>query len=122
MKTSTKAVLLSALVFPGTGHLLLKKYLSAAVLAGACFFGLYYLISSAVDTALEVSAELQSGNVQPDVAAISDLLAKRTSGSDAQVTSLVTAAIGICWIFGVVDSYRVGRAQERAARAQNPVS
>ncbi len=121
MKTSTKAVLLSALVFPGSGHLLLKKYRSAAVLAGIAFAGLYYLISSAVDTALQISAELQSGNVQPDVAAISDLLAQQTTSSDAQLANLATIAVGVCWVFGIVDSYRVGRMRDQAAGSQNTV-
>jgi uncharacterized membrane protein len=116
MQKSTKAVLLSALVFPGAGHLLLKKYRSAAVLVSVSFTGLYYLISNAIEKGVQIAEAIQSGAVAPDVAAITDLLSKQATGSEAQLVNLATVAVLICWIFGIVDAYRVGRTRDRQGR------
>ena len=112
MKKPTKAALLSALVFPGVGHVFLKRYLSAAVLAGAAFVALYVLVSSAVDRALEIVDKIQRGEIQPDIAVITELVSKQPTGADAQIINIAMAVLIIAWLIGVVDSYRVGRLQE----------
>jgi len=114
MKKPTKAALLSALVFPGVGHFFLKRYLSAAVLAGAAFVALYVLVSSAVDRALEIVDKIQRGEIQPDIAVITELVSKQPTGTEAQIINIATAVLIIAWLIGVVDSYRVGRLQERS--------
>lgn len=111
MKKQTKAVLLSALVFPGIGHLVLKKRLHGAVLAGAAFASLYFLISKSVEKAFEVVDKIQSGEVLPDAATISELVASQTTGTETLLLRVATAVLVISWIIGIVDSYRVGRAQ-----------
>ena len=78
MKKSTKAVLLSTLVFPGVGHIFLKKYITGSALASATFAGSYYLISQAVERALQITAKIQSGDAQLDIAAITDLVTKQS--------------------------------------------
>jgi len=108
VKRSTKAVLLSAFVFPGVGHIFLKKYKSAAVLGSVSFAGLYYLISTAVERALQITEKLQSGDVPLDVAAITELVSQQSAGTEAQLLNIATSALIICWIIGVIDSYRVG--------------
>ena len=115
MKKSTKAVLLSALVFPGTGHFLLKKYIPGVIIAGTAIFGLYVLIAGAVEKALQIAEKIQSGEVQPDVAAIAELVSKQPAGADAQLINIATAALVIAWLLGIIDSYRLGRLQDQDA-------
>jgi hypothetical protein len=119
MQKSTKAVLLSAFVFPGAGHLLLKKYTSAALLVSVSFAGLYYLISNAVEKGMQIAAAIESGDVAPDVAAITDLVSKPATGTEAQLIDFATIAVFICWIFGIVDAYRVGRVRDRQLRSEH---
>jgi len=114
MKKPTKAALLSALVFPGVGHVFLKRTLSGAVLAGAAFVALYVLVSSAVDRALEIVDKIQRGEIQPDIAVITELVSKQSTGTEAQIINIATAVLIIAWLIGVVDSYRVGRLQGRS--------
>jgi len=66
MNTSTKSVLLSALVFPGAGHTYLKKYLHGACLMGNYFASIHYVASDVVDKALQIAEQKQNGDVQPD--------------------------------------------------------
>jgi predicted small integral membrane protein len=117
MKKSTKAVLLSALVFPGLGHLSLKKYVPAAVLAGASFASIYYTITKSVENALQIVEKIQMDYSQPDVAAIIDSVSQQPVGSDAYLIDIATTVFVICWLFGIIDSYRAGRAQEKTDEA-----
>lgn len=111
MKKSTKAVLLSAFVCPGVGHIYLKKYIPGVVLVGASLVGIYYLISKAVERSLQIIEQIQSGNVQIDVAAITELVSKQSTGTEAQLLNIATVVIIICWLIGIIDSYRVGCVQ-----------
>lgn len=113
MKKSTKAALLSAFVFPGVGHIYLRKYAAGVLLAGASFAAIYYLITKAVERAFEISEKIQSGDVQLDVEAIAELVFQQSSGTDAQILNIATIILVIFWLIGIFDSYRAGRVGEK---------
>ena len=113
MKKSTKALLLSALVFPGVGHIYLKKYLSGAVLVGASFAAVYYLMSKTLEKALEIAENIQSGDMPLDVEAITELVSKQSTVAEAQLVNIATATFIICWLIGIIDSYRAGSALDK---------
>lgn len=113
MKTSTKAVLLSALVIPGTGHLLLKRYVTATLLISLSLASLYYLISKSVEAAMQIVDKIQNGEVSPDIASIMDLVSKQSGGAEMQWANVATAVLVICWIIGIIDSYRKGRIRDK---------
>ena len=115
MSKSTKAVLLSALVFPGAGHFFLKKHISAVVLMSAALGSLYYLVTTAVERALQITEKIQSGEVQLDVAEITELVSKQLTGAEAQMQNIATAVLLISWLVGIFDSYRVARMQNKEA-------
>ena len=117
MKKSTKAALLSACVFPGVGHVFLKQYIPGVVLVGASFSGIYYLISKTVERALQIAEKIQSGGVQLDVAAITELTSIPPTGTEALLINMATVILIISWLTGIIDSYRVGRLQDLAAVA-----
>ena len=58
MKKSTKAFLLSALVFPGAGHLSLKKFVPGFALLAVTLTSLYYVVTTAVDHAMKVIEQI----------------------------------------------------------------
>ena len=113
MKKSMKAALLSAFVFPGVGHLYLKKYIHGVVLVGTSLAGSYYVISKTVERALEIVEKIQSGAVPLDVTTITELVSKQSTGTEGQFTHIITIVIVICWFISIIDSYRVGRAQDK---------
>jgi hypothetical protein len=119
MKKSTKAVLLSALVFPGMGHLSLKKYIPAIVLVTVSFASIYYTMTKSVENALQIVEKMQIDYNQPDVAAIIDSVSQQPAGNDAYLIDIASTVFVICWLFGIVDSYRVGRAQDKKDAASN---
>ena len=115
MSKSTKAALLSAFVFPGVGHFFVKKYMVGMALAGASLVGIYWLVTQVVERAQQITAQIQRGEVPLDVATITELVAQQPTGAEAQMLDLATGVLIVAWIIGIVDSYRVGRAQQNAA-------
>jgi len=119
MNKPMKAALLSAFVFPGAGHFLLKKHIHGAILAGTAVAVLYFLTTKTVEKALQITEKIQSGEVLLDATTIMELVSKQATGTEAQLINIATAALFISWLIGIVDSYRVGRIQDKNAGAGN---
>jgi len=115
MSKAIKAALLSALVFPGAGHLLLKKYLHATVLSGASFSVLYLMISRLTEIALQISDKIISGEIGLDVVVITELIAKQSAGPETRLLNIAGVILIIIWLISIVDSYRIGRLQDKDA-------
>jgi len=62
---------------------------------------------------MQIAEKIQSGEVQLDVIGITELISRQTSDAEIQAQNIATAILLICWFVGVVDSYRVGRMQNR---------
>ncbi len=109
MNKSKKAALLSAFLLPGAGHIFLKKYIAGVILASTSFSALYFLISTMVESALQITEKIQAG----DVTAITELVTKQSTGAEAQQLNIATSVLIISWLIGIVDAYRVGRRQDK---------
>jgi hypothetical protein len=109
MKRSTKAALLSAFVFPGAGHFFLRKYIAGIFLAAASFSAIYYIFNNALERALQITEQIQNGDVPLDVVTITELASKQPTGADAQMLNIAAVTLTICWLIGIVDAYRIGR-------------
>ena len=114
MPKTNKATLLSALVFPGAGHFFLKKRITGAVLAAASLAALYLIVADMVERAQQIADKILSGEVAPDVAAITELLSRQATGNESQLLDVAWPVLIICWLIGIVDSYRCGRAQDKS--------
>jgi len=115
MRRSTKAALLSGLVFPGMGHLYLRQYVRGALFAGVAGVLLYFITSVAMSVAVDVMEKIQSGDVPLNVESISELVSKQSQGNE-ESTNIATMAMIALWVIGIADSYREGRAQEQGQR------
>ena len=112
MKKSTKAVLISGLVFPGLGHIFLRRYVVGLVLLCLAGGAIYTVANTAIVTALDVAGEIESGSTALDSASISQLVTQRSQQA-GQSTNVAAWVLMISWVIGIIDSYRVGRMQER---------
>jgi len=107
MNISSKAALLSALIFPGVGQMYLKHYLRGLLPMILVLTGLGILIGRATFRALEVLDKMQAGGAL-DMKAVSDLAATSSASGD-HFTSVIVPAIFCCWLFAVIDAYRLGK-------------
>lgn len=117
MRKSTKAVLLSAFVFPGAGHFYLKENITGSVLAIAAFFGLYSIVAGILERAQQIADKIVSGEVQADMTIIAELVSRQSNGTDAQSLNIATTVLIVSWIIGMLDSYRAGRKKEKIKSA-----
>ena len=115
MKKSTRSALLSALVFPGVGHLYLKQYIFAALLSIGAAVATYFIVWNALQVALELARSIEVGNVPPEIGAITELLSKQSIDSDGS-TKISMIALLIFWVIGVLDSFRVGHMLDKSDR------
>ena len=113
MKKSMEALLLSAFVFPGAGHLYLKSYVTGLLLIAASGASLWVPLRAAVESALQLAGKIETGIVPPDIAVIMDLVTKEAAAVCTPALNSATAVMAVCWLIGVVDSYRVGRAKDK---------
>ena len=71
------------------------------------------MIAKTLETALQITEKIQSGEVQLDATTITELVSKQAMGTEAQLLNIASAVLFISWLIGIVDSYRVGRAQDK---------
>lgn len=113
MRYSIKATLLSGLVFPGVGHLYLRRYLRGVLLAAGAAALSYFIISVAVNSAFDIAGKIQSGDVPLNAESISALVSK-ASQADESSTDMATMALFALWVIGMVDAFREGRARDKS--------
>lgn len=106
MSRSTTAVLLSALVLPGAGHLYLKHVPRGLALIAVSLTCLWVIVDSALQQASIVLDQIESGEAALDAGHISELVAQTSGSSGSSVATFVL--IG-CWLAAMVDAYRLGR-------------
>ena len=117
MRQSSKALWLSILVFPGSGHLILKKYPMAGALIVAAAGAVYFLLNYTFTKANAIADKIESGEVGLDIDKIMALITAPPPPELASYLSLATYVLVIAWIIGIVDSYRLGTRLERQSKA-----
>jgi hypothetical protein len=114
LRNSLKAALLSAFIFPGSGHILLKKYLQAALLATVATVCLYFLISNSFDMAQAISDKILNGEIQIDEASISSAISEQLANRDTQLINISTYIFVTSWLIGIIHSYMIGKAEHKS--------
>jgi len=121
MNNSLKGALLSGLVFPGLGQVMLKHYKRGAVLMLAITATLAVLIK-AVQQAFTILEKIESESGVIDMSTISSAATQASTTSDSLIFKLLLWLIIFCWVIGVVDAYRIGRKKDIEGRLANKVS
>lgn len=109
MNRSIKAVLLSALIYPGIGHVFLKKYVAGCILASIFSVPVFLVVSEVITKTNKVIEEIEKGNIPLDTAAITEALSNVMSSADIQSLNTQVYVMMVVWIIAIVDAYRVGK-------------
>lgn len=110
MRRPVIAALLSAFVFPGAGHLYLRRPLRA------CLFLLPSLVAAAwyfgdmVARASSLADQVMAGTAAPDPAA---LAARLEAQGGSPLAALCGILLLVLWVAAIVDSIIVARAAQR---------
>ena len=106
MTRPLKVVLLSGLVFPGIGHLVLKHYIRASVLIIATLIALSAIVTVTVRHTLSV---IDSDAILLDVGAMTELVSNSISSADNSIINYSFLVVVACWLVGIIDSYRLAK-------------
>ncbi len=109
MSKPTKAVLLSGLIFPGAGHLYLKSYPKAFSLITIVVICLGIYITEAIKQSQTVLDKIESSGTVLSEEEITALIYRSVENTDTTVIATVSFSLVTCWVFGVIDSYRLGK-------------
>ncbi len=122
MNNSLKGAFWSGLIFPGLGQVVLKHYKRGAVIMLMVLIGISVVVVKAVHSALAIleNIELESGAISMSTISNAANQAPTTSGS--LTINLVLLLTILCWIFGVVDAYRIGKEKDIEEGSILPVS
>ncbi|MDB5816290.1 MAG: hypothetical protein JWN23_3407 [Rhodocyclales bacterium] len=113
MRKSVKAALWSGLVLPGSGYFIVKRPLRGVVVLILSLGSLGYLINSAMQQAAVLMDKAMSGDMPTDAAGIEKFMAATPAGADTTLLNIATFVLVACWLFSIVDGYRIGRDEER---------
>ena len=117
MKQSLKGGLLSALVFPGLGHLVLKSALRGwiYILLTLLCFGL--LVSIIIPIVTSTVNEVTSGTLPADPNQLNRIVHEKMADSDGlRGTVALVGFVGI-WLVALIDVILLGRRQDAQAKA-----
>ena len=110
MSRSTNAVLLSALVLPGAGHLYLKNYWRGIVLIMVSLACLWVFVDRAMQQASVVLDRLESEGGALNAGQLSDLITQAANSPGSPAATVAALVLAGCWLLGIVDAYRLGKA------------
>lgn len=118
MKKLRKLFYYLSFFFPGTGHVLLKRYVAGFSLIIIALAASYFVIYGLINQALEIADKIKSGETSPDLSVILELLSHQSASAEVQSINTSMVVLLVAWLVGVIDSYRVGWYQNKAANVK----
>ena len=109
MKKSSKALVLSGLVFPGLGQIILKRYKTAALIMAVVAISFYNMLSIAMEQANAIVNKVLAQGGVLDMQAITDAASQATSSADNSTFNLYLWIIIACWLISIVDAWIAGK-------------
>lgn len=112
MKLSIKAAVFSGIVFPGAGYFVVEKMVQGVVFLLMTMSGLAVLFYEAYFKAQIIAERILRGEIMFDFNIIREQILILPSKFSPEVLSGISIFIGIIWLFGTIDAYRIGRLKE----------
>lgn len=106
MKQSTKVTLLSLLVFPGIGHLVLKKYAIGFGFIASFTYLLLGLVKDIHDKTQQVIDSIIRGEIPVEVSAIRQALIDQSALENPNLTN-ISYILLLIWAIAAFDAYRI---------------
>jgi len=122
MKNSLKGAFWSGLIFPGLGQVVLKHYKRGAVIMLMVLVSISVVVVKAVHSALAILENIESEVGAMSMSTISNAATQTSTPSGSLIINLVLLLTILCWIFGVVDAYRIGKEQDIEEGTMSQVS
>lgn len=87
--------------------MVLKKRLRGWILILISLLAMSVIVTVAVGRAMEVVDGMASGEIPIESGSIAEIAASSLSGTDSSAISYSLIVLVTCWLFAIVDSYRL---------------
>jgi len=112
MRKSLKGALLSGLVFPGYGQIVMKHYIRGIALMLLCLTGLVVIGVKVRQQISIVFEKIEYGDGAIDMSGILNAVNLVDTTSGDAIYRFASFLLLFCWVIGIVDAYRIGRKED----------
>lgn len=112
MNRTISAALLSAFVFPGAGHLYLRRARRGMLFLLPTLAAATVFVVDVVGRASAIADQVIAGTVAPDIPAI----AARLEAGGSPYASMAATVLVVAWVASIADTVLITRADRRGAR------
>jgi len=112
MNNASRGAILSGLILPGLGQIILKHYVRGAVIMLVVFVSIAVAVVKAVQQALAVLGEIDITSGAIDINTILNATTQATTASAGLGFNLALLVAILCWAIGTVDAYRIGKKRD----------
>jgi len=122
MNNSLKGALLSGVVFPGLGQIILKHYKRGIALMLTVLASLLVIVVKAVQQALTILEKINLEGGAINMSTISNIATKASTTFDSLIFNFVLLLMIFCWVIGVVDAYIIGKKKDLEEQSTSRVA
>ena len=94
--------------------MVLKRYLRGSILIILALGALSVMVTVATRLALATVDRIESGEIPAGMSNLTEIASASVSNADSQITNIAMVVLIVCWLFGIIDSYRLGRASDKS--------
>jgi hypothetical protein len=109
MTKLTKAILLSALIYPGAGQIFLKRYHTGVVFITISTIGLFFVLKNTFKIAFDIIEKVQNGGEKPDLSSLLSLVSQH----DTQLLNNVITIMIVTWLVSIIHAYFIGKSTRK---------
>jgi hypothetical protein len=113
MKLTIKVTLMSALVYPGVGHFVLKNYLTCTLFVSLTTYLMVSSINDIFSKLNIIKIGIDNGAVAKNFPAIRQALLEQGIFDNPALENNVTILFTL-WLVAAVDAYRIARTKEKS--------
>ena len=121
MSKAIKGAVLSGLVLPGLGQLVLKHYLRGGVLLLASLACLVLLVEQATEQATAIIGKIDLNNGAIDPVALLNTVNQAGDDSAGSLVGIASLILMVLWLGGTIDAYLLGRKEDLREQAEQQV-
>ena len=112
MRNSLKGALLSGLVFPGVGQLVLRHYKRGIAFILSTIVILLVIVLKAVEKSFTILEKIKAEGGAISMNTITNATIQGSTPSESLTFKLLFFLFILIWIIGIVDTYRVGKRKD----------
>ena len=116
MNNSIKGALLSGLLFPGLGQVVLRRYRRGMAFIFTVSIILLVMVVKAVQQAFTILEKIEAEGGVISLNTITNAVIQASTPSESLTFKILLLLLILIWVMAVIDGYRVGKKKDKEGR------